>query len=195
MSLMIWQLIRNGFIRSDADTSPEPNASETLAISDASAESDPAAQPPTVINESNDLAIDSERIYPSTDPIFIAGAESEALPVRSEQLESIARHADQQIRHGFELAGRKAYFAARSEFIVALRLVAQGLDTDEQTRNHGKSLAAGLTALKEAEDFIPSGSKLEADLDIPGIIASHSTSVLKDAELSAITPLTALKSY
>jgi tetratricopeptide (TPR) repeat protein len=110
-------------------------------------------------------------------------------------LESIARQADQLIRHGFELAGRKAYFAARAEFIAALRLVAQGLDTDEQTISHGKSLAAASTALKEAEDFIPRGSMLEANLDIPALVASHTTPALKNADTSQTTSLSALKSY
>ena len=36
---------------------------------------------------------------------------------RSEQLEQIARQADRQTQHGFELAGRGAYFAARLEFL------------------------------------------------------------------------------
>ena len=53
---------------------------------------------------------------------------------RSEQLEQVAQQADRQTRHGFELAGRGAYFAARSEFIGALRLVAEGLDTEQKTR-------------------------------------------------------------
>ena len=38
---------------------------------------------------------------------------------RSEQLERVARQADEQTRHGFDLAGRGAYFAARSELIGA----------------------------------------------------------------------------
>jgi tetratricopeptide (TPR) repeat protein len=114
---------------------------------------------------------------------------------RSEQLENIARQADRQIRHGFELAGRQACFAARSEFVTALRLVAQGLDAEQQTTVHSRSLAAGLTAIKEAEDFIPSGSRVEADLDLARIIGSHRTPVLKDAAPDAFTPLLALKCY
>ena len=137
-----------------------PETSENLANSTSSAESTPAVQSTTVDNQSETPSTDQELIYPSTEPLLAKKAAAKDLPVRSEQLESIARQADQQTRHGFELAGRGAYFAARSEFIAALRLVAQGLDTDGQTKIHGKSLAAGLTALKEAEDFIPGGSKI-----------------------------------
>jgi tetratricopeptide (TPR) repeat protein len=117
------------------------------------------------------------------------------LAERSEQLENIARQADRQIRHGFELAGRAAYFAARAEFITALRLVAQGLDAEHQTTSHSQSLAAGLTAIKEAEEFIPTGSRMEADLDLAGIIGSHRTPVLKNSDAAALTPMSALKCY
>jgi tetratricopeptide (TPR) repeat protein len=175
--------------------SPELKTPETLTNSAASAALVPAAQPTTVVDQSKSFATDSEQPNSSTESIPNAGAASPELQVRSEQLESIARQADQQIRHGFELAGRKAYYAARSEFIAALRLVAQGLDTDGHTTIHGKSLAAGLTALKEADDFIPHGAGLEADLDLADIIAGHTTSVLKDADQSSLTALAALKSY
>jgi tetratricopeptide (TPR) repeat protein len=117
------------------------------------------------------------------------------MPVRSDQLESIARQADAEVRHGFELAGRGAYYAARSEFIAALRLIAQGLDGDRQTTIHGKSLAAALTALREADDFIPRGSMVEANLDIPAIVVSHQTPALKNAGNAQITSMSALKSY
>jgi len=178
-----------------SESSPEPKTSESVANSASSAESVPAAESATVDKQSVLLLTDREQTYPSTEPFLAKRAAAKDLQVRSEQLESIARQADLQTRHGFELAGRGAYFAARSEFIVALRLVAQGLDTEGRTNIHGKSLAAGLTALKEAEDFIPGGSKLEAALDLPDLIAGHATLVLKDADKASVTTLTALKSY
>jgi hypothetical protein len=92
----------------------------------------------------------------------------------------MARQADRQIRHGFELASRGAMFAARAEFVAGLRLVAQGLDAEERTTVHSRALSDGLTALREAQDFIPTGTKLEADLDLATIIASHRTPVLKN---------------
>jgi polysaccharide export outer membrane protein len=113
---------------------------------------------------------------------------------RSDQVEQVARQADEQTRHGFELASRGACFAARSEFIGALRLVAEGLDTQQKTDMHGRALATALTAMKEAEDFLPNGSRLEADLDLPGIIAAHATPVLK-TDAGRVTSMTALKCY
>jgi Flp pilus assembly protein TadD len=179
----------------NAISSPASKTPEAMANSVSSAESTPAAQSTTVDNRSEAPSTDREQAYPSTKPLSTEKAAKKDLPVRSEQLESIARQADQQTRHGLELAGRGAYFAARSELIAALRLVAQGLDADGQTKNHGKSLAAGLTALKEAEDFLAGDVRLEADLDLPAIIAGHSIPVLKDADMASVTSLTALKSY
>ena len=113
---------------------------------------------------------------------------------RSERLEQVARQADEQTRHGLDLAGRGAYFAARSEFLGALRLIAEGLDTEEKTDAHRRALAAALTAMKEAEDFLPCGSRSEAVLDVPGIIAVHTTPVLKTGAKD-VTSLTALNRY
>ncbi len=189
------ELAKIGQSASDSESSPWPNKSETTAKTDYSAESSPVAQDAAMDNRSPDCSNHQEQVHPSTGPFLTTKVAAKDLPVRSEQLESLARQADQLTRHGLELAGRGAYFAARSEFIAALRLVAQGLDTEGQTKIHGKSLAAGLTALKEAEDFLPGDTHLEADLDLPDIIACHSTAVLKDADKSSLTTLIALKSY
>jgi tetratricopeptide (TPR) repeat protein len=133
-------------------------------------------------------------------PAEAAGAKSSPLPTtdaaedRSLQLEQVARQADRQTRHGFELAERGAYFAARAEFLGALRLVAESLDAERQTKVHGRALAAALIAVKEAEDFLPGPSRAEADLDLPGIIAIHTTPVLKN-NAEQVAPLAALRCY
>jgi tetratricopeptide (TPR) repeat protein len=179
----------------DWESTPASEMPEATANSVASAEPTPAAQSTIVDFQPNALSTDRQQVYLSAEPLSANKAAKKDLPVRSEQLESIARQADQQTRHGLELAGRGAYFAARSELIAALRLVAQGLDADGQTKIHNMSLAAGLTALKEAEDFLAGDARLEAKLDLPAIIAGHETPVLKDADMAAVTSLTALKSY
>ena len=114
---------------------------------------------------------------------------------RSEQLENIARQADSHTRHGFELAGRQAFFAARAEFVSALRLVAQGLDNEHRTTIHSRSLSAGLAAVKEAEEFLPRGTRLEAELDLQAIIASHRTPVLKSTPTETLQPMAAMRCY
>ncbi len=114
---------------------------------------------------------------------------------RSQALELAAREGDLHTQLAFELASRGAHFASRAQFIQALRLVAQALDTEEPRASHSEALAAGLTAMREARDFLPSASRLEADLDIPAIVAGHRTPVLKGTSARNITPQTALQSY
>jgi hypothetical protein len=121
-------------------------------------------------------------------------ATAEPVEDRSVQLEQVAQQADRRTRHGLELAGRGAHFAARSEFIGALRLVAEGLDAEHKSKAHGRALAAALVAMKEADDFLPGGARLESELDLPAIIATHTTNVLKDNGAKA-TGLTALRCY
>ena len=103
-----------------------------------------------------------------------------APPPRSEAMEIIARQADEKTREGMDLAGRGASFSARADFIAALRLVAQGLDNDESGTRHSKALSAALTAMKEAQDFLPAAGKTEGELDIPSIVAGHATPLLRN---------------
>jgi tetratricopeptide (TPR) repeat protein len=178
------------------DAVPSPVASENHgSVPVEAASTTPAVQLRTVPSVPDRMPAQAELLPPSSETEGMTAARRGAPAVRSEQLESIARQADANIRHGFELAGRGAYYAARSEFIAALRLLAQGLDTDRQTTIHGKFLAAGLTAMKEAEDFLPRGTMLEANLDIPALVASHITPALKNADNTQTTSLVALKSY
>lgn len=114
--------------------------------------------------------------------------------VRSRQLESIAQEADRHSRKGYELAGREAYFAARREFINALRLVAQGLDMEHQSTRHSRALGAGLTAIAEAEDFVPPHDRIEADLNVAEVVTRHRTPVLQGAAQS-VAPMEAMKAY
>ncbi|RCS54739.1 hypothetical protein DTL42_06325 [Bremerella cremea] len=99
------------------------------------------------------------------------------------------------VDHGLVLAQRGAYFSARAEFIQALRLATQTLDTAERTHRHSDALAEALAALDEAGDFIPSGARLEANVDLDLVVSSHRTPVLKDKDLEHETTLTATQQY
>ncbi|MHB8899445.1 MAG: hypothetical protein ACYC6Y_11910 [Thermoguttaceae bacterium] len=114
---------------------------------------------------------------------------------RSWELELIAQEADEHSRRAFGLAGKKAHFAARLEFTRALRIVAQGLDTQQKTNRHSLALAAGLRALTEAEDFLPGDRHLEAELDLAAIVGAHRTTLLKQAGTEGLTPLAAIQQY
>lgn len=125
-----------------------------------------------------------------------AGAAQPAPGVaRSLALEMAARDADEHTRRAFELAGRRAYYAARAEFFLALRIVAQALDQAEGTAIHSRALSAGITALAEAGDFVPGPGRLEADVDTAALIHMHRTPVLKEALPGPPTPLAAVQAY
>jgi tetratricopeptide (TPR) repeat protein len=110
-------------------------------------------------------------------------------------MEAVARKAEAHVRHGYDLAARGALYSARAEFVLALRVITQALDAAGGHGEYSKALAAGLGALEEAEDFIPLGSRLEADLDIGILISAHRTPVLKQAAGDSLLPLVALQRY
>jgi tetratricopeptide (TPR) repeat protein len=138
------------------------------------------------------VASQSPRVF--QDALRVVPAAALTLPPRSRQLESIAHEADRHSRQGYELAGRGAHYAARSEFIAALRLVAQGLDAEHQTTIHGRALSAGLAAIREAQDFLPPRDRVEADVKVADIVARHQTPVLKGTA-EGISAVEALKCY
>ena len=84
------------------------------------------------------------------------------------------------ISDGIKMAERGGYYSARLNFIKALRLVTRSLDAESNSQFFSKSLASGMRALEEAEEFSPSGSNLEGTIDVQRIVLSHQTPVLKN---------------
>ncbi len=118
------------------------------------------------------------------------------MPVtRSRQLEAIAQEADRHSRRAFDLAGRKAYYAAQAEFVMALRLMAEGLDNEQRTTIHTRAFTAGLNALREAEDFLPTPDRVTADVNVASLVRSHVTPVLKSTTDGDVASLEATKCY
>ena len=89
-------------------------------------------------------------------------------------------------------AGR--FSPRRSEFLGCA--AAGGRRSRHRARRDviSRALAAALTAMKEADDFLPRGSRLETEIDLPGVVAAHATPVLKSGAEN-VTPMTALKRY
>ncbi|MEX0586266.1 MAG: hypothetical protein WD176_06465, partial [Pirellulales bacterium] len=82
------------------------------------------------------------------------------------------------VRRGYALAQRGAMYAARAEFVQVLRRVVQAKDAAANSDAHSQALAAGLRAIDEAEDFVPDGVRVEAELDVRIVASSHRTPVL-----------------
>lgn len=110
-------------------------------------------------------------------------------------MQAVTQQAEQMIRRGYHLAERGALYSGRAEFIQALGTIAQALDLRTRSREHTQALAAGLTALEEAEDFVPSGSALAADVDVAMLIDAHRTPVCKELDPASLLTVTALQHY
>jgi tetratricopeptide (TPR) repeat protein len=100
-----------------------------------------------------------------------------------------------KIGAAFALAKRGASFAARQELIEVLRKISQAKDTREGTRTRSASLAAGLRALEEAEDFAPRGTQLEAELALEIVCASHRTPLARELDLNTMLPSQMMERY
>lgn len=104
------------------------------------------------------------------------------------------RQAGELLERGSELAERGALFAARAEFIRALRLATLGGDDAARVRR-SEALAAGLLALDEADDFRPRGTLLDADLDVDSLARSHRTPTIREDCPTSLLPDQAIERY
>ena len=108
---------------------------------------------------------------------------------------AVRQRMNSLVDHGLVMAQRGAHYSARAEFIQALRLATQTLDTAQRSHRHSEALAEAIAALEEAGDFIPSGAQLEANINLELVVSSHRTPALKDTDLNHETTLTATQKY
>ena len=113
---------------------------------------------------------------------------------RGPELVAELKRADERVLKGYDLASRGAVFAARAEFISAIKIIAQAYDNQEGTRRYSKAATAGLTAIKEASDFTRTTSTLR-EVEIASVLVGHSTPVLKDSDTSDMPPMAAARCY
>jgi hypothetical protein len=91
----------------------------------------------------------------------------------------VTERAQAKIRRGYALAHRGANYAARSEFIEVLRMIAEAKDQKHGARRRTVALANGLRALDEATDFAPRGAEFDVNVSVAVIVSSHRTAVAK----------------
>ena len=105
----------------------------------------------------------------------------------NQQVESAAR---EQIQYGQSLARRRAYFAAREEFIKALLLIATSYNSESNSTVHPERLAQGLIAIDELGDFeTSSGSLLQQK------VLSHKSQLITPQELATASPTQVIGLY
>lgn len=115
-------------------------------------------------------------------------------PANSPTLELVTRRAAVHIEKGIALANRGALFAAQAEFVLALEMIGHARDSEERTARYHQTIAAGIKALEEADDFV-SANPLSSQDGLRGIVAAHQTPVLKAEGSEYLTPPTAIRRY
>ncbi len=98
------------------------------------------------------------------------------------------------VDRGFRLAEKGAFYSAKSEFRQALRTVSQALDTHFATNEYSESLEAGWLALDEADDF-SAHSQRGPRVDVELIVESHQSPILKNYDLTGVSPVLAMQHY
>jgi len=108
-------------------------------------------------------------------------------------MQAVAQRAHVFTSSGYILAERGAFFAARQEFMRALRIITRSLDASLGTTSHDGALAAGVKALDEADDF--RRAMVSRDVDMEVIVSAHRTPILKGRSLEDVSPMQAVQSY
>ncbi|TWU00726.1 hypothetical protein Pla108_16780 [Botrimarina colliarenosi] len=123
----------------------------------------------------------------------MASPEGDALLTYTASTKDLSRRLEPEVQAGFELGKAGAVYAARSKFVEVLRRIAMANDAAEGSTRCAEALAAGLRTLDEADDFIPKGDALEAELDVAAIARSHGVRLLSDA--GPVAPHEAIARY
>lgn len=128
-------------------------------------------------------------------PYIVPNPEAIAAARRADAMRGVNVRTEAIIRHAFGLAHRGAEYSARAELVESLRMISQALDMESGDSRHSEALARAFRAMEEAEDFIPRGTSLEANLNMAILARGHKTPVLKSEDPSTITPIIALQRY
>lgn len=112
-------------------------------------------------------------------------------------LEMIAPQAKAHNEYAMKLAECGAVQSAQAEFITALSMIADALDADTNnaTRAHARAVQAGLTAIKETQDFVPDDSPHDVEINLSQLTSIHKTPVLRNVDTSRISRAIALQQY
>ena len=158
--------------------------------------------PAQAVVSRSDLADSQEILDSSSAPpptLDTSGDQVGLLPwgptTASPEMSAISQRAEQAVRNGFNLAERGALYSARSQFIEALRTLADAMDTQRDTTCHTRALGAGLRSLTEVDDFVARGDRVDVTPNLRLIVDAHHTPVLKGRALDAVTPKEAQRLY
>ena len=118
-----------------------------------------------------------------------------AIPGDDAQLGAVVSEAERRVAAGRSLAERGATWSARLEFLAALRLIAEAFDVAANSTAHTDSLTLALTAMEEAEDFVPTGGSGLTEQDVKDLLRVHRSPVPKPPEATSTSALVAIGAY
>lgn len=107
----------------------------------------------------------------------------------------VEARALEQIRYGQSLTRRRAFYAAREEFIRALLLIASSYNAESNSSTHPERLAQALIAIDEAGDFATFSSGNNRSTLLQQKIFSHKSRLLAPQDIATITPARAINIY
>ncbi|MGL4515052.1 MAG: hypothetical protein ACRCT8_18355 [Lacipirellulaceae bacterium] len=156
----------------------------------------PSIAPPSNTSNAPEPTVAYPMPSQSSDPY--AGSSSQAIGVAplsdddffsyTASVNELSKRLIPEVRAGFQLGKGGAVYAARERFLGVLRKIATAKDAEEGGARHALALADGLRALEEADDFVPRGDVLEAELDTASLAQSHATPLLHDLDHSLAAP-------
>ncbi|MEM9657607.1 MAG: hypothetical protein AAF961_04515 [Planctomycetota bacterium] len=107
----------------------------------------------------------------------------------------VNQEATEKLQLSNSLACRGAYYAARSELVEVLQMIAAAKDALEGSSQHVRALNAGMQALDEAGDFSVSQSNLASRSDVSMCAAAHGTPLADEGGIEDLTASQAADLY
>lgn len=108
--------------------------------------------------------------------------------------QSIRNRLSEHIRQCQHLLSRRAYYSAREEAQVAIKHLMQMIDLHLGDYQSEPKFAVAMIALREAEDFTYSNAE-HGQSTVGVLVGSHSSDVLKQYDLTSVSPLAAGTHY
>jgi|GEM_PF-4748656 len=128
-----------------------------------------------------------------TEETYIVPGQSEPIQP-GYSIEALRKSAMELIAEAQLKLDTHAYLTAEDKAIAALELIAQSIDTREQSALATRDLMVSLTAIREAEDFVGKYGMVDGKM-ITRMVRSHSTEILKPYNTSKLNGLAAADVY
>ncbi|TWT36730.1 hypothetical protein KOR34_16700 [Posidoniimonas corsicana] len=121
---------------------------------------------------------DEDAYYEDDAAALVASTPHDELLTYTPAATEISQRVIGEVQTAFALGRHGALYAARGRFIEVIRVIALAKDAEQSTDRYSRALDEGLTALAEAQDFLP-GGVVSKELSVAEVAASHRTPMLR----------------